>query len=75
MMVNLVYPHHEISRIMTAAVVNRHFRQDLLNNPRRAIENGYGDECFVLAEEQTERLEKIQAHSLEEFATQVILLV
>ena len=75
MMVNLVYPHHEISRIMTAAVVNRHFRQDLLNNPRGAIENGYGDETFLLEEEQTERLEKIRATSLEDFATQVILLV
>ncbi len=74
MMVNLIYPHHEISRIMTAAVVNRHFRQDLLTNPRQAIENGYGDETFALEEEQTQHLEKIQAHSLEDFATQVILL-
>jgi len=75
MMVNIVYPHQEISRIMTAAVVNRHFRQDLLNNPRSAIENGYGDEIFSLEEEQTKSLEKIRANSLEEFATQVILLV
>jgi hypothetical protein len=75
MMVNLIYPHHEVSRIMTAAVVNQHFRQDLLNNPRRAIENGYGDENFILEEEHTECLEKIKAKSLEEFATQVILLV
>ncbi len=74
MMVNLIYPHHEISRIMTAAVVNRHFRQDLLNNPRNAIEKGYGDETFILEEEQTEHLEKIRANSLEEFATQLILL-
>ena len=74
MMVNLIYPHHEISRIITAAVVNRHFRQDLLNNPRRAIENGYGDETFLLEEAQTMRLEKIRADSLEDFATQVILL-
>jgi hypothetical protein len=74
MMVNLIYPHHEISRIITAAVVNRHFRQDLLTNPRRAIENGYGDETFLLEEAQTERLEKIRADSLEDFATQVILL-
>jgi hypothetical protein len=47
----------------------------LLNNPRRAIENGYGDENFILEEEHTECLEKIKAKSLEEFATQVILLV
>ena len=75
MMVNLIYPHHEISRIMTAAVVNCHFRQDLLSNPRRAIENGYGDERFALEEEQTQWLEKIRANSLEDFATQIILLV
>lgn len=74
MMVNLIYPHHEISRIMTAAVVNQHFRQDLLADPRRAIENGYGEETFLLEESQTERLEKIRANSLEEFATQLILL-
>ncbi len=62
MMVNLIYPHHEISRIMTAAVVNRHFRHDLLNNPRHAIENGYGDESFVLEEAQTEQLETHISH-------------
>lgn len=74
MMVNLIYPHHEISRIMTAAVVSRHFREDLLNNPRHAIENGYGEETFALEEEQTQHLEKIRAISLEDFAAQVILL-
>ncbi len=71
-MVNVIYPHHEISRIMTAAVVNVTFRQDLLRNPVSAIENGFGEETFILEQEQSERLSKIQAGTLEEFATKII---
>lgn len=72
MMVNLIYPHHEISRIMTAAVVNYHFRQALLTNPLDAIENGYGDEVFTLDRDASEQLASIRANSLEEFAIKVV---
>jgi hypothetical protein len=72
MMVNIIYPHHEISRIMTAAVVNIKFRQDLLRNPMSAIENGFGEETFILEQEQAERLSKIRAQTLEEFATKIV---
>lgn len=72
MMVNIIYPHHEISRIMTAAVVNLNFRQNLLTNPLHAIENGFGDETFALEEDQEEQLANIHATSLEEFASKVI---
>ena len=72
MMENIIYPNNEISRIMTAAVVNSRFRQALLANPLLAIENGYGDERFYLEEEQIERLAKIHAISLEDFATKVV---
>lgn len=72
MMVNIIYPNNEISRIMTAAVVNLRFRQALLANPLLAIKNGYGDERFELEDEQIKRLSKIHAISLEDFATKVI---
>ncbi len=72
MMVNMIYPHHEISRIMTAAVVNLKFRQDLLSNPMHAIERGFGEETFILEQEQAEQISRIQASTLEEFATKII---
>jgi hypothetical protein len=71
-MVNLIYPHHEISRIMTAAVVNFRFRQALLTNPLNAVEQGYGEEIFILDRDASEQLAKIRANSLEEFATKII---
>ena len=71
-MVNDIYPHHEISRIMTAAVVNGHFRQILLNNPREAIAHGFCEEIFSLNEVESDLLATIQANSLEEFAIKVI---
>lgn len=73
MMVSIIYPNHEISRIMTAAVVNLRFRQALLANPLLAIKNGYGDEHFHLEEEQIKRLANIHAISLEDFAMKVII--
>mgnify|MGYP000847476987 CR=1 FL=1 len=72
MMVNVIYPHEEISRIMTAAVVSLKFRKDLLQNPMNAIAQGYGDETFMLAQDQAEQLSKIHAKTLEEFATKII---
>lgn len=71
-MVNVIYPHQEISRIMTAAVVSASFRQDLLDNPIHAIQMGFGEETFILEQEQADRLSKIQAKTLEEFATKII---
>lgn len=71
-MVNAIYPHHEISRIMTAAVVSMRFRHDLLSNPRLAIQEGYGDEVFNLDQEQSDQIASIQARSLEEFATKIV---
>ncbi len=72
MVINTIYPHQEISRIMTAAVVNTRFRDDLLANPRSAIESGYGDEVFLLDPDQSEQLASIHATSIEEFATMIV---
>ncbi len=72
MMINFIYPHHEISRIMTAAVVNGQFRQDLLSNPRAAIEKGFCEETFLLNQDESDQIANIQANSLIEFATKII---
>ena len=61
MMVNVIYPHQEISRIMTAAVVSLTFRKDLLQNPINAIARGFGDETFLLEQDQAEQISKIHA--------------
>lgn len=72
MMVNVMYPHQEISRIMTAAVVSLTFRKDLLQNPMSAITRGFGDETFLLEQDQAEQISKIHATTLEEFATKIV---
>jgi hypothetical protein len=72
MMVNVIYPHQEISRIMTAAVVSLKFRKDLLQNPMNAISQGFGDETFILERDQAEQISKIHATTLEEFATKIV---
>lgn len=63
--------HQEYSRILTAAVINLQFRQLLLSNPAKAIENGYGGETFYLAREEKKRVAAIRATSLADFATQL----
>lgn len=61
----------EYSRILTAAVINIQFRQLLLSNPAKAIENGYAGEAFSLAREEKRRVEAIRATSLADFASQL----
>jgi hypothetical protein len=61
----------EISRILTAAVINTRFRQMLLSNPARAIAMGFGGEAFHLGIEEKKCLASIQATSLADFASQL----
>ncbi len=61
----------EYSRILTAAVINIQFRQLLLTNPAKAIENGYGGEMFSLAREEKRQVAAIHATSLADFASQL----
>lgn len=65
--------HQEYSRILTAAVINPQFRQLLLTNPGKAIDNGYGGEMFYLAREEKKRVASIRATSLADFASQLML--
>ena len=61
----------EISRILTAAVVNKQFREKLLADPQDAISNGYGGETFSLEKEERNHLKNIHASSLAEFAAKL----
>jgi hypothetical protein len=65
-------PHQEISRLLTAAVVNIHFRQMLLANPDKAIAKGYAGEAFRITNDERKRLSSIRATSLADFASQVV---
>jgi len=65
------YQRQEISRILTAAVINEKFRKLLLANPDQALTKGYRGEPFHLAKEDRTRLAAIRASSLAEFAAQI----
>ena len=65
------YQRQEISRILTAAVINENFRKLLLANPEQALTKGYRGEPFHLAKEEHTRLAAIRASSLAEFAAQI----
>jgi len=60
----------EFCRIISAAVVNARFREQLLADPLKAVSAGYRDEKFVLRKDQTAQLASIRAASLAEFAAQ-----
>jgi hypothetical protein len=62
----------EYSRILTAAVINPHFRQLLLSNPGKAIDSGYGGERFHLARDEKTHVASIQATTLADFASQLM---
>jgi hypothetical protein len=65
------YQRQEISRVLTAAVINENFRKLLLANPDQALTKGYRGEPFHLAKEDRTRLAAIRASSLAEFAAQI----
>lgn len=62
----------ECSRLIHAAVINKRFCEMLLANPVKSIETGYSGECFSFSREAKERIKRIQARSLEEFALQLV---
>ncbi len=65
----------EFGRLIHAAIINRTFRDNLLANPARSIENGYCGESFQFPHELKERITLIQAGTLEEFSTQMLQVV
>jgi len=60
-----------LSRLLTAAVVNREFCRLLLANPAMAVAIGYNGEPFELAAEEQELIISINATSLADFAKQL----
>jgi hypothetical protein len=63
-----------INRLLTAAVINRRFRQCLLTNPVAAIAGGYHNEQFILSAPVIAALSSIRAATLSEFVHAVVAL-
>jgi hypothetical protein len=61
----------ELSRLLTAAVVNQRFCKLLLSNPASALASGYNGESFRLGKEESDFILSIQAKSLADFARQL----
>jgi hypothetical protein len=60
-----------LSRLVTAAVINRKFRDLLLTNPTTALASGYSGESFDLTPEERNLVLSIRASSLTDFAVQL----
>lgn len=73
MTIAIFYPTsgRELSRLLTAAVVNRRFCHLLLTNPETALASGYNGEAFRLGSDEQKLVLSIQAHSLADFARQL----
>jgi hypothetical protein len=65
--------HLEICRLLAAAIVNRAFCQLLLEEPFQALQQGYQGETFLLSSEESDLILSIQAASLTEFASALVL--
>ena len=61
----------ELSRLVTAAVVNQKFCNLLLASPTVALSAGYNGESFHLTSEEQNLVISIRASSLTDFATQL----
>ena len=69
--INGFSPGKELSRLITAAVVNREFCDLLLADPAMAMTVGYNGEAFDVAAEEQELILSIRATSLADFASQL----
>ncbi len=61
----------ELSRLLSAAVVNPQFKSLLLVDPESALENGYLGESFRLADDQRALLISIRTDTLTDLARQL----
>jgi len=57
-----------LGHLFAAAVVNRQFREMLLDDPEAALQRGYLGEGFELSREERERLTSVRAQSLADLA-------
>ena len=65
------YSRPEVSRLLTAAIINQSFRKMLLNDPAKAIAGGYSGERFQMNSTEKHQVTSIHASTLAEFATQL----
>jgi hypothetical protein len=56
---------------LAAAVVSRQFCKTLLNDPARAIQDGYAGEQFALSADEYDLIVGIRSKSLPDFAAQL----
>lgn len=62
---------YELSRLLTAAVINQRFCHLLLNYPAKALAIGFNGESFRLARDERERVLSIRAKNIADFARQL----
>ena len=60
-----------LGHLFAAAIVNRQFRQTLLEHPDLALKSGYLGEEFELSAEELERVKSAEARSLMDLAKTV----
>jgi hypothetical protein len=60
-----------ISRLLSAAVINKGFRDLLLSDPARALSQGFCGEEFLLDYDQKALVLSIRTDSLSDFAMQI----
>jgi hypothetical protein len=60
--------HSGLGHLFAAAVVNRQFREMLLDDPETALQHGYLGQGFDLSREEHESLTSIRAQSLADLA-------
>lgn len=60
-----------ISRLLSAAVINRSFRELLLSDPARALSQGFQGEKFPLDRAEQSLILSIQAETLGDLAAQI----
>ena len=63
--------YDDVNRLLAAAVVSHQFCSILLNDPVRAIQDGYAGEHFTLSADEYEMIIAIRSSSLSDFAEQL----
>jgi hypothetical protein len=64
-------PSCGISRLLSAAVINKRFRELLLTDPDQALAQGYLGEDFLLTYQERKLILAIRAENLVDFALQI----
>jgi len=60
-----------LSRLLSAAVINKQFCRLLLDDPKSALRQGYCGDAFDLTLDEQALLLSVQARSLPDLATQI----